>query len=240
MAKSIKKFAAFDIDGTLIRWQLYHAIADALAKLGHIDSSAFDSIQEARMNWKTRTHAEAFKAYERELVELYDKALSSLSTKQFTEAIEAAFSEYKDQVYTYTRDLIKKLKSQDYILFAISGSQAEIVKMIADYYGFDDFSGSIYVQKNGKFTGEVILPFLHKDKVLKELIKKHGAGKSGSIAVGDSAGDIKMLETVENPIAFNPEQKLFEYARGEGWKIVVERKNMVYELENRDGKYELA
>jgi phosphoserine phosphatase len=125
-------------------------------------------------------------------------------------------------------------------LFAISGSQTEIVKMIADYYGFDDFSGSIYVQKDGKFTGEVILPFLHKDKVLKELISKHKAVLKGSIAVGDSMGDVKMLETVENPIAFNPERKLFDHAKKSEWKIVVERKNMVYELENQDGKYELV
>jgi HAD superfamily hydrolase (TIGR01490 family) len=240
MAKSLRRFAAFDIDGTLIRWQLYHAIADALVKLGYIDSSTFDSIKEARMNWKTRTHSEAFKAYEGELVELYDKVLMSLSITQFNEAIEAVFTEYKDQIYTYTRNLIKVLKDKDYILFAISGSQTEIVKKIARYYGFDDFSGSTYVQKDGKFTGKVILPFLHKDKVLADLIKKHHATLNGSIAVGDSAGDIKMLEAVENPITFNPEQKLFEHAKGQGWKIVIERKNMVYELDSKNGKYELA
>jgi HAD superfamily hydrolase (TIGR01490 family) len=235
-----KKFAAFDIDGTLIRWQLYHAIVDALARLGYIDTSAFESIHMARMAWKTRTHAEAFKAYERELVGLYDQALTSLSTEQFSRAISAVFDEYKDQVYTFTRDLIKDLKTKGYVLFAISGSQTEIVKMIADYYGFDDFSGSTYVQRDGKFTGEVILPFLHKDKVLSELVSKHNVGFKGSIAVGDSAGDVKMLEAVEKPIAFNPEQKLFDKAKQRGWKIVIERKNMVYELEMENGKYQLA
>ena len=32
-----RPFAVFDIDGTLIRWQLYHSIADTLARLGHIE-----------------------------------------------------------------------------------------------------------------------------------------------------------------------------------------------------------
>jgi phosphoserine phosphatase len=45
---------------------------------------------------------------------------------------------------------------------------------------------------------------------------------------------------VENPIAFNPEKKLFDYAQGKNWKIVLERKNMVYELENKNGQYELV
>jgi phosphoserine phosphatase len=49
-----------------------------------------------------------------------------------------------------------------------------------------------------------------------------------------------MMDIVENPIAFNPEKKLFEYIGQKGWKIVVERKNMVYELENKDGKYQLV
>lgn len=210
-----------------------------MAKLGYIDPAVFESIREARMNWKTRTHAEAFKAYEHELVGMYDKILTSMTVKQFQRAIEAVFSEYKDQVYTYTRDLIKRCKTEGYMLFAISGSQKEIVKMIADYYGFDDCSGSVYEQDNGRFTGEVILPFLNKDKVLDEMVSNHHVTFTGSIAVGDSQGDIKMLELVEEPIAFNPEQKLYEHAKEKGWKVVIERKNVIYELESNDGKYEL-
>jgi phosphoserine phosphatase len=49
-----------------------------------------------------------------------------------------------------------------------------------------------------------------------------------------------MLEMVDEPIAFNPEQHLFEHAKRKGWKIVVERKNMFYEMELSDGKYQLV
>jgi phosphoserine phosphatase len=49
-----------------------------------------------------------------------------------------------------------------------------------------------------------------------------------------------MLEYVEHPIAFNPEIRLFNEARNKGWKIVVERKNVVYELEANHGSYVLA
>ena len=235
-----KKFAAFDIDGTLIRWQLYHAIADRLAKLGYVDTVAFNEIREARMDWKRRTHSESFKEYEIELVKLYERILKELNVGHFEEAAESVFEEYKEQVYTYTRTLLKELKAKDYLLFAISGSQTEIVKKIADYYGFDDFAGSTYVQQDERFTGELHTALGKKDIVLKRLAKKHQAGFKDSIAVGDGAGDIAMLEIVENPIAFNPERKLFEEASKQGWKIVIERKNMVYELEQGSGKYQLA
>lgn len=234
-----KPFAVFDIDGTLIRWQLYHAIADTLADLGYIDKVKFQAVKETRMRWKKREHSESFKNYERQLVETVDAALTNLTVKQFDEAIEAVFDEYKDQVYTYTRDLIAKLKKKGYTLFALSGSQEQIVEKIAGYYGFDDYMGSTFIQKNGKFTGEKIVRAHNKHELLAELVKKHGVTYEGSVAVGDGAGDISMLEAVEKPIALNPEKKLFEHAKDRGWTIVIERKNVVYELEKSAKTYVL-
>jgi HAD superfamily hydrolase (TIGR01490 family) len=235
-----RPFAAFDIDGTLIRWQLYHATADKLARLGFIDEAAFKEIRAARMDWKNRTHPEAFKEYEAKLVQLYGNIITTLTVQQFNEAAKAVFDEYKDQVSIYTRGLISDLKEKGYLLFALSGSQTEIVSMIADYYGFDDFVGTTYVNDGEHFTGEVITPLGRKDKELERLIKKHRASRVGSIAIGDSTGDIPILESVENPIAFNPEAKLFDYAEERGWKVVLERKNKPYTLEYKDGQYVLV
>jgi len=238
--KNKMPFAVFDIDGTLVRWQLYHAVADALAKQGIIDSKTYVAIRDARMKWKQRTHEESFKDYEKHLVATYEKLLTKLTTQQFEAAAQTVFEEYKDQVYTYTRDLIKTLKGKGYTLLVISGSQTEIVQKIASYYGFDDCVGSDYHQANGRFTGQKTLTISAKDKVLQSLIAKHHLSLKGSIAVGDSTSDIVMLEVVEQPIAFNPEKKLFEHAKQKGWQIVIERKNMVYKLEPHDGTYLLA
>lgn len=79
-----------------------------------------------------------------------------------------------------------------------------------------------------------------KPEKLNELVTKHGASWTDSIAVGDSEGDIPMLSAVERPIAFNPTKMLFDKAKEQGWSIVIERKNMVYRLEPSDGSYLLA
>lgn len=236
----MKKFAVFDIDGTLIRWQLYHAVADNLVKLGFIAPVKFRAIRQARMVWKRREGSEPFKKYEMELVKLYGDILSEISVEQFEQASQAVFEEYKDQVYTFTRDLIADLKSKGYLLFAISGSQTQIIAKMAAYYGFDDFTARVDSHKNNRFTGESVTPIFNKDAVLRRLVRDNGADFTGSVAVGDSATDIKMLELVETPIAFNPESELFKHADKNGWKIVIERKNMIYELEKSDGKYELV
>jgi HAD superfamily hydrolase (TIGR01490 family) len=235
-----KKFAVFDIDGTLIRWQLYHAVADSLVKLGFIDPVKYQAIKDARMIWKRRESSESFKKYELELVRLYSDILSELTTEQFETAADAVFEEYKDQVYTYTRDLVVRLKQEGYLLFAISGSQTQIVAKMSRYYGFDDFVGRIDETSGDRFTGQSSTPVFSKDKTLKELAAKHRVSFKKSVAVGDSASDIKMLELAELPIAFNPERELFKHALPAGWRIVIERKNMVYELERKTGKYELA
>lgn len=241
MAKqSGRPFAVFDIDGTLIRWQLYHAIADELAKEGHISAETYDLIRETRMAWKRRTGETSFKNYETQVVLAYEKALEKLSVSQFKKAVDEVFNEYKDQVYTYTRQLIKELKSQDYFLLAISGSQTEIISKVSDYYGFNDHVGTIYEYKGQRFTGKKIIASFDKSKTLKSLATKHNLGFQGSIAVGDSSSDSSMMDLVETPIAFNPESKLFGYAEKKGWKIIVERKNMIYEMEMKNGKYQLV
>src|SRR5579863_5087855 len=98
----MKKFAVFDIDGTLVRWQLYHAIADQLVKLGYTNQKEYAAIRKARANWKRRNAS--FKSYEEQLVKVYGKVLRTLSVNQFETAAQTVFDEYKDQVYTYTRD----------------------------------------------------------------------------------------------------------------------------------------
>lgn len=236
-----RPFAVFDIDGTIIRWQLYHAIADALAKTGHIDADLFKQARRARMQWKKRVGDDAFKDYEHTLVRIYDQALLKLTADDFMAAVQSVFDEYKEQTYTYTRDLIRSLQKQNYLLFAISASQEEVVQMLAEYYGFDAWAGSTYGRSGKKFSGKKVpLKRDLKVKTLQEFVDKFGATLKGSIAVGDSDSDIPMLEAVEQPIAFNPDKKLFHRAKQQGWKVVLERKNMVYELGSKDGSYILA
>lgn len=234
----VKKFAVFDIDGTLIRWQLYHAVADQLAKNGHFPEEQWQAVKAARMTWKKRESEDSFLRYEHELVSLVDAAITDVAVEDVMAASRAVIEEYKDQVYTYTRDLIQQLRSQNYLLFAISASQASIVKLLAEYYGFDDYGGSEYAVQDGRFTGQKeVLMSGRKPEFLKQLVQKHGADYAGSLGVGDSESDIPMLSTVERPIAFNPTKKLFEHARASGWQIVVERKNVVYHLEHRDDEH---
>lgn len=235
-----QKFAVFDIDGTLIRWQMFHAIVHHLGKQGFIAKSTHDAIRSARMTWKNRDSGEAFGAYESLLVHAYIDSLKTINPKQYASIVDEVFEEYKDQLFVYTRDLQKQLKAAGYFLLAISGSQDEIIQKLAAYHGFDAAIGAKLIQKNGSFTGEIETPVHDKAAVLEQLVQQYKLTYSQSIGVGDSGGDIALLSKVERPIAFNPSIELYEAATKNGWDIVVERKNVIYELKRQGDGYYLA
>ncbi len=72
------------------------------------------------------------------------------------------------------------------------------------------------------------------------MIDKHQATTTGSIGVGDSKSDIAMLALTERPLAFNPDKELLEHAKAHGWRVALERKSVVYQLEPQHGTYVLV
>jgi len=235
----MKPFAVFDIDGTLIRWQLFHAIVHSLGKSGHIPADAHERIAIARADWKHRTTNGGFAVYEDVLVREYLAAIRGIPPRDYELVVNDVFEKYKDQTFTYTRNLLHSLKAQGYFLLAISGSHHEIITKIATYHGFDDTIGAKLEIRDGRFTGNIQSPIFQKDQTLKELVAKHTLNFKDSYAIGDSTSDAQMLALVSHPIAFNPDQALFSIADEQGWDIVVERKNMVFELHKLDGRYQL-
>ena len=234
-----KPFAAFDIDGTLIRWQLFHAIVKKLTDYKTLSPSEYNQMEELFDKWKSRSAPDAFHQYENALLATWSAILQHVPYSAYVEAVDESFNEHKDYVYRYTRDLIANLKQQGYFLIAISGSQQEAIDKVAEYYDFDVAIGSQWAVKGDIFTGERFSPVDDKGTTLCDLASEHKLSFEGSWAVGDSASDSKMMELAENPVAFNPDQSLLKIATEQGWPIVVERKNVIYRLEDQGGNYKL-
>uniref|UniRef100_UPI003222108E SDH family Clp fold serine proteinase n=1 Tax=Acetoanaerobium noterae TaxID=745369 RepID=UPI003222108E len=78
------------------------------------------------------------------VIEEFEKALLHIDTKKFDQLAKEVIEEYKDQTYTYTKNLVTSLKAKGYTLLAISGSHTELVQLLAHYYEFDDFVATVY------------------------------------------------------------------------------------------------
>lgn len=229
-----QKFAAFDIDGTLFRSGLYREVFYELSKMGAIPDELTQLTTEKHREWRHRIHGNAFEEFEKIMVNGLDGLLTQLKISDYEEAVQRVLDKKAANIYVYTHNLLNRLKNEGYFLIAISGSQEELVQPFAESHGFDAWVGQKWERGGEYFTGNVVKTHTGKDKIIYELVERYDLTFEDSYAVGDSNGDSGMLEIVDNPIAFNPTQELLVKALENKWKIVVERKNISYELESGD------
>lgn len=238
-----QKFAAFDIDGTLFRSGLQREVFYELTKMGIVPQSLINESTLKFREWRHRVHGNAFQEFDMFMVNALDSTLPNLRISDYEKAAQAVIEKRAENVYVYTRDLIKKLKADGYFLLAISGSQHELVEPFAQKYGFDAWLGQEWEKDEelGYFTGKHTYTHTGKEKILERFMIKHNLTMDDSYAVGDSGGDIGILSIVDHPVAFNPTYDLLEVAIEKGWKIVIERKNASFELAKEPdlGKYVL-
>jgi len=72
---------------------------------------------------------------------------------------------------------------------------------------------------------------MNKSNILHRVIEQENLTMEDSVAVGDTASDISVLEMVHNPICFNPNNELYKRAKASKWEVVVERKDVVYTIQ---------
>ncbi len=223
--------AAFDIDGTVFRSSLTLELVERLIEKGIFPQESHALYERERARWLDREGD--YQAYVDKVVEVFQKQIKGVPFAAVADAAGEIIEEKKNRVYRYTRDLIKDLKGRGYYLLAISHSP----KFIADGFGyeagFDKVYGFFFTSgPSGNFTGDVEDGDLiqNKSAILQRAVRKEGLTFEGSIGVGDTESDIPLLESVETAIAFNPNGALYAHARRRGWKIVVERKDVVYEI----------
>jgi len=226
-----KKVAIFDIDGTIFRSSLLIELVNKMISNGLFSDDFEKHYKKEYRAWLDRKGT--YDDYINAVVKAYNENIQGIDYQDFKKVGEEVINHMKDRVYRYTRDLVKKLKDEGYFLLAISHSPMEIVQDFGYSMGFDKVYGRIYkVGDDGKFTGEMEYVDLISDKakVLDRAVEKEGLTLEGSIGVGDSEGDITQLSKVENPICFNPNKILHDEAKKNNWKIVIERKDVIYEL----------
>jgi HAD superfamily hydrolase (TIGR01490 family) len=226
-----RKMAIFDVDGTIFRSSLLIEFTEALIDKNIFKDASRKIYKKAYKNWLDRKGS--YEDYISGVVHAFDKNLPGVKFLDFSKIAKSVASFHKDRVYRYTRDVVRDLKKRGYYLLAISNSPKIILDEFCSNLGFNKVYGRIYeVDKQGRFTGKTLFEDLvsDKSKILIRAVEKGNFTFKGSVGVGDTESDIPFLKEVEKPICFNPNKKLFDYARKAGWKIVAERKDVIYHL----------
>ena len=236
LRKKQKAVAVFDIDGTVFRSSFLVELIEALIAEGIFSKQVRVHYADAWRRWQGRvgTAKSGFSYYEfiSNVVFAYRKHIKGVRRAEVWRVAEQVVAFHKIRLYRFTRDLITRLKRTHFLL-AVSQSPYEVVAPFAKSIGFDKVYAQVYeVDANVRFTGRVLYEDIiaNKGRVLRRAVVKEGLTLKGSVGVGDTESDIPFLKLVERPIAFNPSGKLYRFAKRHGWEVVVERKDVIYQL----------
>ena len=227
----MQKVAFFDIDGTVFRSSLLVELVKALITAGIFPEEARKQYTESHTAWVNREGT--YEAYIDDVVSAYMTHIRGVFYGDLADVGRRVVLEQSKHVYRYTRDLIQDLKGKDFYIVAISQSPKTVLDEFCESYGFDKVYGRMYeIGPQDRFTGEIIEKQLIENKanIIDRVVLHHGVTLEDSIGVGDTEGDIPLLEKVEMPICFNPNMKLYQEAQRRKWPVVVERKDVVYTI----------
>jgi phosphoserine phosphatase len=104
------------------------------------------------------------------------------------------------------RTLCRVLNSLGYRLALVSGGFAEIVGPLAEELGVHRFRANTLEVADGRLTGRVVPPVVDragKARALREFAGEFGFALSRTVAIGDGANDLDMIEAAGLGIAFN-------------------------------------
>lgn len=223
-----QRVAVFDIDGTIFRSSLQRELIMALVRYGVFPEIVRKELEHDYFAWVNREGF--YEDYIMQVVHSYERRITGVNVDDVKRVAQIVINQQKSRVYTYTRKLIEDLRPTHRLL-AISGSPIEIVNEFNQYYKFDAVYGMVFQTHDNRYTGEVLeLPIRDKYAILERYLKDEGLKLTGSVGVGDSESDASFLQAVSRPICFNPNQNLYRIAKRKGWKVVVERKDVIYEL----------
>lgn len=231
-----KKLAIFDIDGTIFRKNLHFELLDELVYMKIFKKKVRDELVKVYGHWLDNEGT--YESYRNKLVKLYEQNIKDCDQEDIIKAARKVAGFNAKRTYIYAKKQIKRL-GNDHIMLAISGSPVEIVKEYARIFKFDAFFGSVYEIDKGKiYTGKAIFePTIDKGEVVRQFVAENDISLENSFGMGDTESDAKFLQLVDNPVAFNPNLNLLKIARKKKWKIVVEKKDVIYEYPVSSIKY---
>ncbi len=213
--------AFFDVDNTLMQGASIFYLARGLHRRRFVTTkdivkAAWDQayfrvvgVEDPGAVANARTSALAFIAGHR-VVEV-----ESLSQEIFDEAMS-------HRIWPGTRALAQIHLDQGQRVWLVTAAPVEIARIIAHRLGLTGALGTVAEQIDGVYTGRLTGDLLHgaaKAAAVQVLAEEEGLDLARCSAYSDSANDLPMLSMVGDPCAVNPDGRLRDHARQQGWRI---------------------
>lgn len=141
--------------------------------------------------------------------------LESIGEEIFDEAMA-------DRIWPGTRALAQMHLDQGQRVWLVTAAPVEIARTIAGRLGLTGAMGTVAEHVDGVYTGRLVGDLLHgpaKAEAILALAEQEGLDLAQCSAYSDSFNDVPMLSLVGDPCVINPDARLRDYAREQGWRI---------------------
>jgi phosphoserine phosphatase len=192
LAHRRKRLLVADMDSTLIGQECVDELADVAGVGGRVAT-----ITERAMRGEV-----AFAPALRERVAL----LAGMSETVIQDVL-------KDRITLNrgARTLVQTMRANGAYVAIVSGGFRQFTRAIRERIGADEDRANTLVIEEGKLTGEVIEPILGEGAklgALKEIAAAMGVGLDDTLAVGDGANDLPMLQAAGLGAAYRAKRKV--------------------------------
>ena len=132
------------------------------------------------------------------------------------------------------QELIAAVHRKNGKIGAVSGGFSQVLEPLANEIGLDYWMANSLEVINGKLTGSMVGPIIDaeaKATALKSWATDCGIALEQTIAIGDGANDIQMLQCAGYAVAFRPKPVLKQYA-----DLVIEENSLLSLIEKLDSR----
>ena len=126
------------------------------------------------------------------------------------------------RIWPGTRALAQLHLDQGQRVWLVTAAPIEIATIIARRLGLTGALGTVSEHVDGVYTGQLVGDMLHgpaKAEAVKALAAREGLDLDRCSAYSDSYNDLPMLSMVGDPCVINPDGRLREHAKANGWRI---------------------
>lgn len=211
--------AIFDLDNTLLDGDSDHAWGEFLVEEGIVDAETY-----------RKTNDRFYQEYlngELDILNYLGFALQPLSIHSVDELLawRATFMDKKVRPMLLQKadELLHSHRKRGHTLMIITATNRFVTEPIAEVLGIEHLIATEPEMINGHYTGQIDgTPSFQEGKVtrLNNWLAAHGESLDGAWFYSDSHNDLPLLKKVDNPIAVDPDPKLEEYARNQGWEVI--------------------
>ncbi|MFF4605706.1 phosphoserine phosphatase SerB [Streptomyces sp. NPDC001339] len=195
LQRRARRLVVMDVDSTLIQdevIELFAAHAGCAAEVAEVTAAAM----RGELDFEQSLHARV------ELLAGLDESV-----------VEAVRKEVR--LTPGARTLVRTLKRLGYQVGVVSGGFTQVTDALKDELGLDFASANTLEIVDGKLTGRVtggVVDRAGKARLLREFAHQAGVPLDQTVAIGDGANDLDMLNTAGLGVAFNAKPMVREAA----------------------------